>query len=237
MFLVAITGGIASGKTTVSNVFKENGITVIDADSIARQIVEPGKPAWKKIKEVFPEVIDGNGELNRDALGKLIFNDIEKRRILNQITHPEIHRRIFLDICKNFVCGTNYVILDLPLLFETGIFLGFIHKIICVNCDQEEQINRLIARNSLSFEDAEKRVKSQMPLEEKCEKSHFVIDNSGSTESTRIEAEKILEVLNDCRQHWWIRFYMFMVLTGFLSLLFWLDTLFKFLPFNAFRRH
>lgn len=95
-------------------------------------VVEPGKPAWRKIKEVFPEVIDENRELDRNALGKLIFNDIEKRRVLNQITHPEIHRRIFIEIFKHLFSGSKYIVLDLPLLFETGILLDFIHKIICV---------------------------------------------------------------------------------------------------------
>lgn len=94
--------------------------------------MEPGKPAWRKIKEVFPEVINENRELNRVALGKLIFNDVEKRRILNEITHPEIHRRIYMDIFKSFVSGSNYVVLDLPLLYETGVFLDFIHKVIVV---------------------------------------------------------------------------------------------------------
>lgn len=100
--------------------------------------------------------------------------------------------------------------------------------------DQEKQIARLINRSSLSFEEAEKRVKSQMPLHKKCEKSHFVIDNSGSVENTRVEAERVLKALNGSKNHWKIRFYMLMVSTGFLSLLFWLDTIYKFLPFNVF---
>ncbi|KAL5274783.1 dcakd family protein [Megaselia abdita] len=218
MFLVAITGGIASGKSTVSNVFKANGITVIDADVIARQIVEPGKPAWRRIKEVFPEVIGKNRELDRDALGKLIFNDIEKRRVLNEITHPEIHRRIFLDIFKNLVSGKNYVVLDLPLLFETGVLLDFIHKVITVTCDQEKQISRLIDRTSLCFEEAEKRVKSQMPLDKKCEKSNFVVDNSGSAENTIAQTKQILNILNKSKQHWKIRVYMILTLIAFFAL-------------------
>lgn len=159
MFIVAITGGIASGKSTVSKVFQDNGIPVIDADKIARQskiliwwllirkwptfvylflsylplVVEPGTPCWHKIKEAFgDEVFLPTREINRVALGKAIFNDKELRGKLNKITHPVIHRTIFKEVFKNFMTGKAWIVLDLPLLFETGILMDFIHKIICV---------------------------------------------------------------------------------------------------------
>jgi dephospho-CoA kinase len=96
-------------------------------------VVEPNKPAWKKLKAAFgDEIFLENGELNREALGKLVFDDIEKRRILNDITHPEIHSTMYKEIIKYFLLGFNFVVLDLPLLFETGVMLNYLHKIITV---------------------------------------------------------------------------------------------------------
>lgn len=96
-------------------------------------VVEPGKTAWKKIKKEFGDgVFKENGELDRDALGKLIFDDIEKRRTLNNITHPEIHCTIYKEVVRFFFLGHNFIVLDLPLLFETGVMLNYLHKIITV---------------------------------------------------------------------------------------------------------
>ncbi|XP_055377843.1 dephospho-CoA kinase [Condylostylus longicornis] len=233
MFLIAITGGIATGKSTVAKVFKDNKVPVIDADLIARQIVEPGKPAWHQIKKVFgDEVIQENGEINREILGKLIFNDKELRRKLNEITHPTIHRTIFLQVFHEFVRGTNYVVMDLPLLFETGILLDFIHKIICVTCDEETQIKRVMQRNNLSKEDAKKRISSQMSLDQKCEKSNFVIDNSGLISTTELETKNILNILNLSKHHWRIRFYFILGIGAIVFVILWLNSLFKFVPIS-----
>lgn len=117
------------------------------------------------------------------------------------------------------------------MIFEVLICISIFYS------DQEKQIARLIGRSTLSIQEAEKRVKSQMPMDKKCEKSHFVIDNSGYADITILETEKILKSLNASRQHWKIRAFMFIALSGFLSLLLWLDTIFKFLPFNAFRNN
>lgn len=96
-------------------------------------VVEPGKKAWKKIKEHFGDgVFDSDGQLDRIVVGKLVFDDVEKRKILNSITHPEIHRTIYKEVFKYFVLGHNFVIVDLPLLFETGIMLQYVYKIITV---------------------------------------------------------------------------------------------------------
>lgn len=96
-------------------------------------MVEPGKPAWKKIKDAFGEgVFKENDELDREELGKLIFDDVEKRKILNQITHPEIHRTIYKEVFKYFFQGHDFIVVDLPLLFETGVMLNYCHKIITV---------------------------------------------------------------------------------------------------------
>uniref|UniRef100_A0A1B0D2B6 Dephospho-CoA kinase domain-containing protein n=1 Tax=Phlebotomus papatasi TaxID=29031 RepID=A0A1B0D2B6_PHLPP len=206
MFLVAVTGGIATGKSTVTQVFRDNGVPVIDADIIARSVVEPGKPAWQKIKMVFGDgVLKEGGEIDREALGRLIFNSAEKRKILNEITHPEIHRIMYKQIIKYFFLGHPFVVLDLPLLFETGVMLQFIHKIITVTCEEDMQLTRLMDRNRFSEEDAKKRIAAQMPLQQKCEKSHFVIENSGSIRDTQAETLKILEMLQESNHHWKLR--------------------------------
>ncbi|XP_063708237.1 dephospho-CoA kinase domain-containing protein [Culicoides brevitarsis] len=206
MFLVGLTGGISTGKSTISKLFRDNGVPVIDADIIARQVVEPGKKAWKKIKKEFGDgVFKENGELDRDALGKLIFDDIEKRRKLNDITHPEIHCTIYKEVVRYFFLGHNFIVLDLPLLFETGVMLNYLHKIITVTCEEDIQLTRLMDRNKLSESDAKKRIASQMPLERKCEQSNFVIENSGSTKDAEEQFYKILNILSESNQHWKIR--------------------------------
>nr|XP_016939609.2 dephospho-CoA kinase [Drosophila suzukii] len=203
MFIVAVTGGIATGKSTVSKVFERQGIPVIDADKIAREIVEPGQPCWKQIREVFgDEVLLPSKEINRAVLGKMIFEDKELRGKLNKITHPTIHRKIFWQVCKLLVTGHAWIVLDLPLLFETGVLMDFIHKIVCVSCDSDKQLERLIARNELSESEARHRVDSQMPLDKKCEKSHFVIDNNGSVEEAENSAMSIYNMMRDSKQHW-----------------------------------
>ncbi|KAG4076425.1 hypothetical protein HA402_005868 [Bradysia odoriphaga] len=223
MFIVALTGGISTGKTSVSKVFKENGIPVVDADQIAREVVEPGKPAWKKIKAEFGDaVFHDDGTINREALGKLIFDDVDKRRFLNSITHPEIHRRIYIDVIKCFVAGHNFVVVDLPLLFETGVMIQYCHKIITVTCEEDLQLTRLMDRNKLSEADAKKRIAAQMPLELKCSQSHFVIENSGSLSDTEQQALKILEVLIDSNHHWKIRGIILATAAVFFSGIAWL---------------
>ncbi|KAH8407098.1 hypothetical protein KR222_006548 [Zaprionus bogoriensis] len=206
MFIVAITGGIASGKSTVSKVFERQGIPVIDADKIAREIVEPGQPCWQKIRAAFgDEVLTPSKEINRAVLGRLIFENKELRGKLNQITHPAIHRTIFWRVFKHFMAGHSWIVLDLPLLFETGILMDFIHKIVTVSCDSDKQMQRLLARNELSEPEARNRIDSQMPLEKKCEKSHFVVDNNGSVEDTEAAAMRIYNLMQESNQHWYNR--------------------------------
>ncbi|KAF5903973.1 dephospho-CoA kinase domain-containing protein, partial [Clarias magur] len=120
MFLVGLTGGIASGKSTVSSQLREFGCPVIDADAVARKVVEPQTRAYRLLVQYFGrEVLLENGEIDRQKLGQIIFSDPEKRRMLNSITHPEIHRAMLKQILCYFIRGYRYVILDVPLLFET----------------------------------------------------------------------------------------------------------------------
>ncbi|XP_031635649.1 dephospho-CoA kinase domain-containing protein [Contarinia nasturtii] len=231
MFLVAITGGIATGKSTVTKIFKDNDIPVIDADLIAKQVIDINTPAYKRIKAEFgEEILLPNGEINRIALGQLVFNDVQKRRTLNSITHPPIHQTIYKQIIKYFVLGHNFVVLDLPLLFETSWFLPYIHKIITVTCEEDIQLSRLMDRNGLSEADAKKRIAAQMPIEEKCKQSHFVIENSSSLNDAEEQTLKILEVLLESNHHWRIRGYILATAAVFISGIAWLlNNKFKFL--------
>lgn len=170
-------------------------------------VVEPGKPVWKKIREFFgDEVLNEDSTLNRDKLGQIIFDDVEKRRKLNQLTHPIIHRTIYKQIFKYFFLGKNFVVLELPLLFEVNSSLiNYIYKIICVSTEEDIQIARLMDRNSLTLTEAKKRIQAQMKLEDKCNMSHFVIENSGSPQDMEQQTLKIINVLLDSKHHWKLR--------------------------------
>ena len=131
MYLVGLTGGVATGKSTVSNMFRDLGVPVIDADAMARRIVEPGRKAWRAIKEEFgPCVFHDNGELNRAALRTIIFEDEGQRQKLNRITHPEIYKEMWWEAVKCAASGHQYIIMDLPLLFEVRLSHG------CIFCQK-----------------------------------------------------------------------------------------------------
>ncbi|XP_056218173.1 dephospho-CoA kinase domain-containing protein isoform X3 [Falco biarmicus] len=135
MFLVGLSGGIASGKSTVVAVLRELGCAVIDADVIAREVVQPHFKAYQQIVHYFgPEILLENGEINREALGNIIFSCPEKRQLLNSITHPEIQKEMLKQILKYFVLGYRYVILDIPLLFETKRLTKFMKYTVLVYC-------------------------------------------------------------------------------------------------------
>nr|CAD7587494.1 unnamed protein product [Timema genevievae] len=233
MFIVGLTGGIATGKSTVSEVFKEHGIPVIDADVMARK----GK-AWHKIKKEFGEdVFTKDGQLNREALGELIFQDVEKRRKLNEITHPEISREMFWAAVRCIFQGHQFIVMDLPLLFESGSMLEYIHKIIVVTCEEDLQLQRLMDRNSMSESRAKQRISAQMPLDSKCEKGHFVVENSGTVDDTRQQVLKIISVLQSYNTHWKMRAIIGLCCTGIVSLLIWLGTkLFQWQQLSIMRR-
>ncbi|KAG0719984.1 Dephospho-CoA kinase domain-containing protein [Chionoecetes opilio] len=206
MFVVGVSGGIATGKSTVTAIMKEMGVPLVDADVIARQIVEPGRRAWTKIKTAFgEEVFLESGEINREALGKMVFSDAEKRKIINKITHPEIYREIQWQVLRQFLRGEQFVVLDLPLLFENEKFASYLYKTIVVACEDEIQLDRLMARNGYTQKEAIARIETQMPLEQKCKMASFVVENSGSQAATRVQVEGIVKYLRSSRQHLYLR--------------------------------
>ncbi len=201
MLLIGLTGGIASGKTTVSNMFVKLGAHLIDADVIARDVVKPDKPAWKEIVSAFGEsVLDDKKEIIREKLAAAIFNSPEKRKQLEAITHPRIieeENRLINEIRKNNKPGI--IILDAALLIEAGHH-NRVDKLIVVYLNKNTQIKRLRKRDSLSFADAKKRLDSQMSLNEKVNLANYVIDNGKSTDESEKQVSQIYKkLIMECR--------------------------------------
>ncbi|KAF7413704.1 hypothetical protein HZH68_002193 [Vespula germanica] len=223
MFLVGLTGGIATGKSAVAGVFREHGIPVIDADAIARKVVEPGKPAWYKIKMEFgSDILLSTKQLDRAKLGDIIFNDVEKRKKLNAITHPDIYREIYWQTFKYFIQGYPFIVLELPLLFESGHMLNYLHKIIVVTCEEDLQLQRLMERTGFTESKAKLRIEAQMSLEKKADMANFVIENSGTERDTREQTIKVINVLKCSKYHWKLRFIVGFCCTVLLAGAYWL---------------
>lgn len=176
-FTVALTGGIASGKTLVSDEFKNLGTAVVDTDVIAHEIVEPGKPALLEISDAFGEgIIDENGKLKRTKLRELIFTDPPARGILESILHPKIRAKVSHDIAT---IKQDYCILVIPLLVERGNYPD-VDRVLLVDVDPEIQITRLMARDNCSRQQAEQALASQANREDRLSIADDVLDNSGS---------------------------------------------------------
>ncbi|NXT19984.1 DCAKD protein, partial [Syrrhaptes paradoxus] len=216
MFLVGLSGGIASGKSTVVAVFRELGCAVIDADVIAREVVQPRLKAYQQIVRYFgTEILLENGEINREALGNIIFSHPEKRQLLNSITHPQIQKEMLKQIFKYFLLGYRYVILDIPLLFETKRLTKLMRHTVVVYCDPPAQLSRLMRRNGLSQAEAEARIASQLPLDEKRKLATHVIDNSGDRENTRQQVLRLHAHLEDSLDFLWARLAVGTLVAGF----------------------
>lgn len=183
-YVLGITGGIASGKSTVSQYFSERNIPIIDADIVAREVVEIGTPGLSAIVASFgQEVLLEDGSLNRKKLGDIIFKDSDKRTLLNALLKEFIDQRIHELICYYRKETTPLVILDIPLLFEAG-YEEMVDEVMLVFVSKEQQLDRLMARNDLTVEEAKARINSQMPLQDKTLLSDTIIDNNGTRDNT-----------------------------------------------------
>lgn len=190
--VIGITGSIATGKSTVSKMVKEFGYTVIDADIAARVVVEPGEEAYTKIVDAFgEEILQPNGELDRKRLGNIVFNNEEKRLLLNSIVHPAVRKWMNEQKEAAFNRGEKVVFLDIPLLYESKLTY-MTDKVIVVYVDQNIQLDRLMKRNELTEQEAKARIQSQMSIEEKKKLADAVIDNRGSLEETKQQLLSIL---------------------------------------------
>ncbi len=194
--LVGVTGGIASGKTTVSNMLKEMGAPVVDFDVIAREVVEPEKPAWNQIVEYFGEqVLQEDRNLDRKKLSDIVFRDLEKKKKLESFIHPQIHVEFVRQINEIAASDPEAIIqVVVPLLIEINMQYMF-HKLLVVYIPQEELMERLAKRDNISKEEAGTILANQLPIEEKTGYADFVIDNKGTIEETSIQVEKLWEEL------------------------------------------
>jgi len=185
MYIIGLTGGIASGKSTVSAILENLGAYIVDADAIARTVVMPNEPAWRDIVAHFGEdILFADGGINRVALGEKIFKDKEQRQCLENITHPYIKAQVEKRIAQAALSGVNVVVLDVPLLFEVG-WQKNVDAIWVVYVREEVQVSRLIARNHLTIEQAQERIASQMSLGEKVKRADVLIDNNFDIEYTK----------------------------------------------------
>jgi dephospho-CoA kinase len=194
--IIGLTGGIASGKSTVSRMLLEYGIPVIDADIEARRVVEKGEKAYLQIVETFGEgILATDGEIDRGKLGSIVFHDEEKRLQLNAIVHPAVRDRMNMEKVRLLDAGQTVVVLDIPLLFESKL-THLVEKVLLVYVEENVQLERLMVRNHLSEADALARIQSQMPLKEKLALADEVINNNGSIEETREQLLRILDKWN-----------------------------------------
>lgn len=191
--VIGLTGGIASGKSTVAAMLRDFHIPIIDADMIAREVVEPGKEAYKEIIDAFgQEILQANGEIDRQKLGSIIFHNEEKRLLLNRIVHPAIRMEMNQQKEMYIEQGEKAVVLDIPLLFESKL-TSLVHKILLVYVDEDVQLYRLMQRNHLTEEEARARIASQMSLKQKVTLADEVINNNDTIEHTKVQLINILE--------------------------------------------
>ncbi len=198
MKIVGLTGGIASGKSLVVGIFRELGARVIDADHVARAIVEPGRPAYDEVLEAFgPTMLLPDGALDRKRLGDLIFRDPEARAKLNAITHKHIRTEIQAEIARlRAAGGAGVAVVDVPLLLDQAPKSAYaFDAVIVVFVDPETQLSRLMARDHLPREQAIARIMAQRPLGEKLSEADWVVDNTGEPAETRRQVEALWAIL------------------------------------------
>jgi dephospho-CoA kinase len=198
--VVGLTGGIATGKSTVSGQLVELGCRLIDADVLAREVVAPGEPAWRAIVEAFgPEILQPDRQLDRKRLGAVVFAEPARRQALEAITHPAIaaRRQAILDAwtAEGFA---GLVVQDTPLLIEVGA-AAHVDRVVVVYATPAAQMERLMRRDGLGREEAERRIASQMPLAAKVRAAHYVIDSSGTREETAAQVRAVHAAL--CAEH------------------------------------
>lgn len=196
MLTVGVTGGVGSGKTTVSKMFEEEGAYLIDADQIGRELIHPGSPAWKELLRVFGRtILQKNGTIDRSQLANLVFSNRRKRRLLNNILHPRIRREMMKRAREIARKDTQaIVIFDVPLLVETG-FHREMDKVVVVTSKETQQIRRLKKRAGLKEEEARRILSSQWDIEKKIKVADFVIPNEGPLKRTRTCVREVFQEL------------------------------------------
>ena len=192
MIIVGLTGGIASGKTTVAAIWRRLGARIVDADQIARQVVAPGEPAWRAIRDFFGEsVLKADDTIDRPLLGRWVFDNPGLRRELEKIVHPRVRARMMAQVDRIRQNRPRAVVVqDIPLLFESGM-TGGLAEIIVVYAPAALQLQRLVQRDGIGIPDARARIAAQLPIEEKCRRATIIINNSGDRSETMAQAVKV----------------------------------------------
>jgi len=200
MKLIGLTGGIATGKSTVSKMLRDLGLTVIDADVLAREVVEPGSFGLRALVQVFGfEILKNSGgvsELDRGLLSRKLFDDVNCRRVVENITHPLIQWRASQEFRKHFNLGENIIFYDAALIFEKNLRDKF-NSILVVHTTPEIQIQRLKEREKIDHTHAKKRISSQIPISEKISGANHLIDNNGNLSQTK---EQVIELIKKLQE-------------------------------------
>lgn len=192
---IALTGGIATGKTYVATRLREAGVPIVDADALSREVVAPGSPALTAIRKRFgPDAVRRDGTMDRVRVGQIVFKDKRARLDLEAIIHPAVVKAIN-DFFATLPKRTPFAVADIPLVYETGREKDF-DAIIVVACPREMQLRRLMERNKLSKEDAERRLAAQLPIDQKVSKATYVIKNDGTFDETNAQVDALIEKLN-----------------------------------------
>ena len=190
--IIGLTGSIASGKSTIADMIRNMGLPIVDADLVARQVVEVGSPTLAEIVEEFgQDILLSTGEMDRAKVGAIIFNDEQKRLKLNSIIHPAIQVEMIRQR-DAYVAEGKHVVMDIPLLFESKL-QHLVDKILVVTVSPDVQLQRLMTRNNLSKEEAEARIASQLPLKEKEEGADAIIYNNGTIEQSK---HQLLDIMH-----------------------------------------
>lgn len=194
--IIGLTGGIATGKSTVSALLRKKGALLIDADVIAREVMLPGHPVLSEVVQHFGQaILLPDGQLNRKKLGEIIFNEPGEREKLNQITHPAIRQEMWdrmHSLSKEYPSGL--IVVDIPLLYESGLQTMF-EQVLVVYTPRSVQLQRLMERNQLIMQEAESRLNAQMDIEEKKHRAHLLIDNSGTLSDTEQQVDELCQRL------------------------------------------
>lgn len=194
--VIAITGGIGSGKSVVTKLFEKWGAHTVDADILARQVVEPGSEGFKRVVEHFSEdMVLADGSLNRPLLASIIFSDPEKKKLLESLLHPLIRDLWLKNLAQLKQSGAPIVAYIVPLFFESTAEMKEIEKVILISAPEETRINRIMTRDLFPRTIAEQRIKAQLPDSVKIPKSDFVIKNDSSLESLENQAQEVFQKL------------------------------------------
>lgn len=195
MLVVGLTGGISSGKSTVTSWFLEKGSIVLDADQIVRQLQRPGGSLLNQLAHEFgPSVLNEKGELVREVLGSIIFHDEVAKQKVNDMIHPLVKQKLIEGIERAKSAGEQLVILDIPLLFESG-FESLVDTTLVIYVSRENQVKRLMKRDKIDESYALAKINSQMLLEEKRQRADYVLDNNDSMKELRTQFEQMFELL------------------------------------------